>query len=96
METTTAAGEKAYLTFLRSQVSAINELLASSSLSAEDQSKTAQALSALYTADSGGTSAPGDPSTESAPAPTPTAAPADPGLTDPVCPIRSGAGPADA
>ncbi|SBS76616.1 conserved hypothetical protein [uncultured Mycobacterium sp.] len=85
METKTAAGEKAYLTFLRSQVSTIKDLLASSSLSADDQSKTAQALAALYAADNGGTTAPADPGTDSpAPAaPAAPAAPVDPGLTDP-------------
>ena len=60
METKTAAGEKSYLTFLRSQVSAIKDLLASGSLSAADQSKAAQALAALYAADnSGGNERPG-------------------------------------
>ena len=58
MNTNTAAGEKAYLTFLRSQVSAIRDLLSSSSLSAEDQSKAAEALAALYAVDNGGSSSP--------------------------------------
>jgi hypothetical protein len=58
----TPAGERAFLTFLRNQVGEIDDLLASGSLSAEDQSRAAQALSALYAADAG--------------APTPTDAPA--------------------
>ncbi|KMO69780.1 DUF4226 domain-containing protein [Mycolicibacterium chlorophenolicum] len=84
MDTNTAAGEKAYLTFLRSQVSAIQELLSSSSLSAEDQGKAAAALAALYAADNGGTAQPNSPGTTDATAPA-AAAPAatDPGLTDP-------------
>jgi hypothetical protein len=91
METKTAAGEKAYLMFLRSQVSAIKDLLASSSLSAEDQSKAAQALAGLYAAESDDTTTgPGDPGANGSPAPgQPAAAPAvpdvsaDPGFTDP-------------
>jgi hypothetical protein len=85
MDTTTAAGEKAYLTFLRSQVNAIQELLSSSSLSAEDQGKAAAQLAALYAASSGGTDTPpNDPPPTAGPAPAPEApAPANPGLTDP-------------
>ncbi|WAJ48021.1 DUF4226 domain-containing protein (plasmid) [Mycobacterium sp. Aquia_216] len=49
----TPAGERAFLTFLRNQVGATNDLLADGSLSAEDQSKAAQALAALYAADNG-------------------------------------------
>lgn len=80
MDTNTAAGEKAYLTFLRSQMGAIQDLLSSSSLSAEDQSKTAQALAALYAAESkGGSTARGQSDSTSAPAPEA----ADPALTDP-------------
>jgi hypothetical protein len=89
MDTTTAVGEKAYLTFLRSQVSAIQELLSSSSLSAEDQSKATQALAALYAADNGDSTGvspdqTADDAPPTAPAPAP-AAPAveDPGLSDP-------------
>ena len=47
----TPAGERAFLTFLRNQVGEINDLVASGALSAEDQSKAARALSALYAAD---------------------------------------------
>lgn len=85
MDTNTPAGEKAYLTFLRSQVSAIQELLSSSSLSAEDQGKAASALAALYAADNGGAAQPDNQGTTEAPPPAQAApAPAaDPGLTDP-------------
>ena len=69
MNTDTAAGEKAYLTFLRSQVSAIQELLTSSSLTAEDQGNTAQALAALYAADDRGAAAPNASDADAAPAP---------------------------
>ena len=49
----TPAGERAFLTLLRNQVGATNDLLAEGGLSAEDQTKAAQALAALYAADSG-------------------------------------------
>ncbi len=80
MDTTTAAGEKAYLTFLRSQVSAIRDLLASSSLNAEDQSKAAQALAALYAADNASTTNPPASPEITEPA---SPAPEQPGLTSP-------------
>jgi hypothetical protein len=87
MDLDTAAGEKSYLIFLRNQVSAINDLLASGSLSAADQSKAAQALAALYAADkSGGNSDPGAESGTPAPPATPAPDPGasvDPGITDP-------------
>jgi hypothetical protein len=87
MDLDTAAGEKSYLIFLRNQVSAINDLLASGSLSAADQSKAAQALAALYAADkSGGNSDPGAPPGTPAPPATPAPDPGasvDPGITDP-------------
>jgi hypothetical protein len=88
MAVDTPAGERSFLMFLRNQVSDIDDLLASGSLSAQDQSKAAQALSALYAADAG---APADPPVQqpptpqpAAPAPTPDPSPApDPGLGDP-------------
>lgn len=100
MDTKTAAGEKAYLTFLRSQVSAIQELLSSSSLRAEDQSKAASALAALYSADNGDTpSTSNDPGTTDVPTPAPaSAAPeqADPGLSADPSLFDPGLGPAPA
>jgi hypothetical protein len=86
MDTGTAAGEKAYLTFLRDQVSTIQDLLSSSSLSADDQGKAAAALAALYAVDNGATPAtPDDPDTAGEPptAPAPTPGPSEPVLTDP-------------
>ena len=86
MAVDTPAGERSFLTFLRNQVSEIDDLLASGSLSAQDQSKAAAALAALYTADAG---APADPpaaqpptAPPGAPAPDPPPA-ADPGLGAP-------------
>lgn len=90
----TPAGERAFLTFLRNQVGATNDLLADGSLSAEDQSKAAQALAALYAADNGAgntddSSKPADPGagqSSSPPAanppaePDPTPSVGDPGL----------------
>ena len=96
MNTDTAAGEKAYLTFLRSQVSTIQELLTSSSLTAEDQSNTAQALAALYAADDHGAAAPQHASgTDAAPAPAQPAA-ADPGPPADAAVSDPGLGPAPA
>ncbi|WP_431240913.1 DUF4226 domain-containing protein (plasmid) [Mycolicibacterium aichiense] len=100
MDTATAAGEKTFLTFLRDQVSAIQELVSSSSLRADDQGKAAAALAALYAADNGGTSPTTDSGDDTAEAPTPgvaSAAPAatDPGLTD-AGPGDAGLGPASA
>ena len=63
MDMTSPAGERSFLTFLRSQVSEINDVLSSGALSAEDQAKFAQALAALYAAgDAAGQG--GDPSTQ--------------------------------
>ena len=89
MDTTSAAGEKAYLTFLRSQVSAVQDLLSSGSLGAEDQSKAAQALAALYRVDDGATAAAADPATTAPPAAVPTPAPS-PAPADPVIPVDPG------
>jgi hypothetical protein len=82
----TPAGERAFLTLLRNQVGEISDLVASGALSAEDQSKAAQALSALYAADAGAGPAADPPAPPSAPpsAPAPSApgrvASPDPGL----------------
>jgi hypothetical protein len=76
----TPAGERSFLNFLRSQVSAINDVLSTGAMSAQDQGKTAQALAALYAADSGaGTD--GDPAAPQPPAPAP--APAAPAVPEP-------------
>jgi hypothetical protein len=84
MATDTAAGERAFLTFLRNQVSAIHDLLASGSLSAEDQGRTAQALSALYAADTpAGSDAPAPPPGVPRPDPPAPAPNPDPGVFDP-------------
>ena len=83
MATDTPAGERAFLTFLRQQVGEIGDLLASGSLSAEDQSKAAQALSALYAADTGTPADPPPGAQQPAPA-TPAPAPdPDPEAVDP-------------
>ena len=97
MDMTSPAGERSFLTFLRSQVSEINDVLSSGALSAEDQAKFAQALAALYAAgDAAGQG--GDPSTQqqqpsgpsspapASPAPDPAPAPGpapDAGIGDP-------------
>jgi hypothetical protein len=93
MDVTTVAGEKSYLIFLRNQVSAIQDLLASGALSAEDQSKAAQALATLYAADNASPGRGDDSGTTDQPPPAPAPAPAgptgdpgsteDPGSTDP-------------
>jgi hypothetical protein len=86
MAVDTPAGERSFVTFLRNQVSDIDDLLASGSLSAQDQSKAAQALAALYTADAGAPADPpaAQPSTAQPAAPAPDPPPsADPGLGGP-------------
>ncbi|MBP1823028.1 DUF4226 domain-containing protein [Mycobacterium sp. OAE908] len=70
MSIDTPAGERSFLTFLHSQVGAINDLVTSGSLTADDQAKTAQALSKLYAVDDTGAGA-----AESSTAPTPPVAP---------------------
>lgn len=91
MEMDTPAGERAFLTFLRNQVGATNELLADGGLSAADQGKAAQALAALYAVDNGAGNTddppkPADPSPGPSPSPAPSA-PADaapaPSVADP-------------
>lgn len=86
----TPAGERTFLTFLRNQVGATNELLADGSLSAEDQSKAAHALSALYAVDDG-VGNDGNPPDSSDPAPGQSA----PGSTGPADPAPDGNMPAD-
>jgi hypothetical protein len=80
----TAAGEAAFLKFLRAQVAAIGDVLASGALTADDQAKTIAALARLYAQEPADgpppatqpeTSDPGEP-----PAP---AAQTDPALADP-------------
>jgi hypothetical protein len=91
----TPAGERAFLTFLRNRVGEINDLLALGSLSAEDQSKAAQALSALYAADAGAptpTDRPAAPPSTQRPAAAPPAA--DPTPSPDPGPVDSGLGPA--
>jgi hypothetical protein len=83
MDTSTAAGERSYLTFLRSQVSAVQELLSSSGLNADDQGNTATALAALYAADNGGVTPATTDGDDHAAAPAPDAALAAPGAVDP-------------
>jgi hypothetical protein len=84
MATGTAAGERAFLTFLRNQVGAIHDLMASGALGAEDQGRTAQALSALYAADTGARSDPPAPPPSEPRPDSPTPAPnADLGVVDP-------------
>ncbi|AGB26863.1 Biofilm regulator BssS (plasmid) [Mycobacterium sp. JS623] len=73
MSIDTPAGERSFLTFLHSQVGAINDLVTSGSLTADDQAKTTQALSKLYAVDDSGADA-----TESSTAPTPPVAAAPP------------------
>lgn len=93
MDTSTAAGEKAYLTFLRSQATAIRDALASASLTADQQAGAAQALATLYGA--ADDPAPGGPSQAATPPATP---PADPGAGTPApaAPDLVGPEPADA
>ncbi|WP_071286262.1 DUF4226 domain-containing protein [Mycolicibacterium llatzerense] len=92
MDTSTAAGEKAYLTFLRSQATGIRDALATASLTADQQSGAAQALATLYGA--ADDPAPGGPSQPAAPVATP---PADPGAGTPApsMPDLVGSEPAD-
>jgi hypothetical protein len=80
MSTDTPAGERSFLTFLHSQVGAVNDLVTSGSLTADDQAKTASALSKLYGADDSGGQPPAPPQ-PSQPEPAPDAGtPADAGL----------------
>ena len=75
MSIDTPAGERSFLTFLHSQVGAINDLVTSGTLIADDQAKTTRALSNLYAVDgsSTGTPVPQTPSRPPQPAdPTPT------------------------
>jgi len=77
----TPAGEQAFLKFLRSQVVAIGEVLASGTLTAEDQSKTVAALTALYSLD-GADTEPGIPAPAAGHPAAPAAAAPDPGRLD--------------
>jgi hypothetical protein len=79
MSIDTPAGERSFLTFLHSQVGAINDLVTSGSLTADDQAKAARALSNLYAVDgsAGQTSDPGQ-SSSPPPPPAPSSAAADP------------------
>jgi hypothetical protein len=54
MSIDTPAGERSFLTFLHGQVGAINDLVTTGSLTADDQAKTARALSKLYAVDGSG------------------------------------------
>lgn len=91
----TPAGEQGFLKFLRSQVSAIGDVLRSGTLTAEDQAKAASALAALYDKDgsnpetSGGAADPSQPPPVAAPGP----APAAPGASDPALLGEAGLGP---
>jgi Domain of unknown function (DUF4226) len=78
----TPAGERAFLTFLREQAAEVNDLVSSGALSADDQSKVAQATAALYAADAGDGTHPDQPPGAPPPAPAPSPTP-DPGVTDP-------------
>ncbi len=79
MSIDTPAGTRAFLTFLHSQVGAINDLLNSTSLIADDQAEATRALSDLYAIDGSSTGTPVPP-TPPTPAPPPDATP----TTDPV------------
>jgi hypothetical protein len=77
----TPAGQRAFLTFLRSQVDQINDVLNHGWVTAEDKRKAADALAAFYAAEQGGTPPP-----PSEPQKPPQATPppaADPGVTGP-------------
>jgi hypothetical protein len=78
MSLDTAVGERAFLTFLRDQTAQVNDLVASGALAAADQSAVAQAISALYAADTD-TGAASDQPVTSPPPPAPPAAGPDPG-----------------
>jgi Domain of unknown function (DUF4226) len=78
----TPAGEQAYLKFLRSQVAAIGDIVASGTLSAEDQGKAIAALGSLYAADNGEEPVPGDSGQQTATAPS-----SEPSSTDPPAPL---------
>jgi hypothetical protein len=54
----TPAGEQAFLKFLRGQVAAIGDIVASGTLSAEDQRKAVEALTDLYALDQQATDSP--------------------------------------
>ncbi len=81
MDTSTAAGEKAYLTFLRSQAKGIRDVLATASLTADQQAGAAQALTTLYGA---GEDPAQTPAAESQPAP--AASPGDSSANPPAPP----------
>ena len=88
MSIDTAAGQQAFLKFLRSQVQQINAVVTSGTLTADDQSKAISALTGFYAADSAdGQSAAGDPTpTPADPVPhpaEPAPQPVAPSLTDP-------------
>jgi hypothetical protein len=80
MQLDTAAGERAFLTFLRAETADVNDLVASGALAADDESKVAQATAALFAC--GGDGSDPDqpvPPPALAPAPAPSPAP-DPGV----------------
>jgi Domain of unknown function (DUF4226) len=80
----TPAGEAAFLKFLRGQVAAVGDVVASGALTADDQAKTIAALARLYAqepADGPPLATPPEPSDPGEP-PAP-AAQTDPGLADP-------------
>jgi hypothetical protein len=92
----TAAGEEAFLRFLRGQIKNIGDVVNSGDLTAEDQAAAARALGRLYGqdaaaehpdhdqgADRPASEAPGTPETPAAAPTRPPGALADPGLTDP-------------
>ena len=86
----TPAGEQAFLKFLRSQVAAIADVLASGTLTAEDQSKAIAALTGLYAADQ-------DTTTEPPPRPTGTGGQPEspPAAEVPAAPVDLGLPPAE-
>jgi len=91
MDTGTAAGEKAYLTFLRSQAKEIRDVLATASLTADQQAGAAQALATLY-----GVGEDADPPTaESQPAPAASSTDADASPPAPPSPDLAGPEPTD-
>ena len=89
MSLDTPAGEQAFLKFLRSQVTAIGDIVKSGSLAADDQAKTLEALANLYPP----TTDPPSPADTGTPqAPPSTAAPAGPDLVN-TAPLDAGLGP---
>jgi Domain of unknown function (DUF4226) len=90
MSLDTPAGQQAFLKFLRSQVTAIGDIVTSGSLAADDQAKALEALADLYPP---ATDPPPSADTDTSPAASPTdAAPAEPDRVT-TAPLDAGLGP---